>query len=785
MSLQFTQDQIESIAKIFFGEPNKALSSRTKLRFGSNGSKSVDLEKGLWYDHESKEGGDTFASIKKEIKATDRGVFEWLEERGYKERSHTGNGQGKPNDIPYDATSSDPFKDATFKKTNKQFHIVKTWSYTDAAGKELFQVCRLENGLTNADGKPQKEYRQRRHDPFSPDGYIYSVKGISQVPYRLSELIEAIAKEKLIFIVEGEKCADAVIALGGAATCNAMGAGKWPDELTPVFKNADVVILPDNDEVGAKHAVLVAEKLAGTAKRVRVQELPGLPAKGDVADWAAAGGTLAQLHALVGSTGGEPGSGNNVDDGPLPLFPPLQDAEPYPVDALGPTLSRAAKAIASKVQVPFAMASQSVLAAASLAVCSHADVMLPFGQARPLALFFATIAESGDRKTTADNEALWPVRRYEKTLRDEYDARLEEWRIEFATWAAQKRKIESGKMELAERKDSFIALGKEPEKPLSPFLIAGDPTIEGLTKNWPVSHAALGLFTSEGGAFVGGHAMNEDNRLKTAAMLSELWDGLPVKRVRAMDGIVILVGRRLPSHILIQPDAAAAFLSNKQLQDQGLLSRFLVARPESMAGRRPYKEMAMDDDAAIKAYGARLLLILETPPALAEGKRNELAPRALPLSIEATAVWIKFHDHVEAQLGYGGPLASIKAFASKAAEHAARLAGVITIVEDLHAREISLATMEGAITLLDWYISEALRIHQAGTTDPDLLSAKELLEWLQAQPDKTAHFREILRCGPNAIRMKAVAEKILRTLSAHGWITEASARPRIIKAVEA
>jgi Protein of unknown function (DUF3987) len=623
MALEFTQDQIETIAKIFWGEPNKALSSKTELRFGTNGSKSVNLTKCLWYDHETEEGGDTFVLIKKEINATDRGVFDWLETRGFKADDYKGNGHGNPAS-GMDVAAIDPFKNVTFKKTNKQFSIVKTWTYTDAAGKELFEVCRLENGAAGANGKPQKEYRQRHRDPSAPDGYINSVKGISQVPYRLPELIEAIAKEKLIFIVEGEKCADAVIALGGAATCDAMGAVKWPDELTPFFKNAEVVILPDNDEPGAKHAGLVAARLQSTAKRVRVLELPGLPPKGDVVDWAAAGGTLEELHELA-ATNGKAHEAGESSEGPLPLFPPLQDAESYPVDALGLTLSRAVKAIASKVQVPLAMAAQSVLAVASLAACSHADVMLPFGQPRPTALFFATVAASGDRKTTADNEALWPVRKYEKTLREEYDDELEKWRIEFAAWSAQKHKIEgNGKIELSERRNSLTALGKEPEKPLSPFLIAGDPTVEGLTKNWPTTRAALGLFTSEGGAFVGGNGMNEDNRLKTAAMLSELWDGLPIKRVRAMDGITILVGRRLPSHIMIQPDASNAFLSNRQLQDQGLLSRVLVARPESMAGRRPYKKITGDDDAAIKAYGARLLSIFETPPALAEGKRNEL-----------------------------------------------------------------------------------------------------------------------------------------------------------------
>lgn len=49
------------------------------------------------------------------------------------------------------------------------------------------------------------------------------MKGVRQVPYKLPELIQAIAKNKTIFIVEGEKCADAMISLGGAASCNAIG----------------------------------------------------------------------------------------------------------------------------------------------------------------------------------------------------------------------------------------------------------------------------------------------------------------------------------------------------------------------------------------------------------------------------------------------------------------------------------------------------------------------------------------------------------------------------------
>jgi hypothetical protein len=56
-----------------------------------------------------------------------------------------------------------------------------------------------------------------------------------------------------------------------------------------------VIILPDNDAPGREHAALVADALTGIARRVRIATLPGLPDKGDVSDWIAAGGTVSGL----------------------------------------------------------------------------------------------------------------------------------------------------------------------------------------------------------------------------------------------------------------------------------------------------------------------------------------------------------------------------------------------------------------------------------------------------------------------------------------------------------
>lgn len=114
--------------------------------------------------------------------------------------------------------------------------------------------------------------------------------------YRLPELSN-LKPGTAVFVVEGEKDADALVAMGLQATTNAGGADKWSSDFAEQLAGFRVVILPDNDEPGRKHAKRVCDSL-GESQHV-VLELPGLPDKGDVSNWLANGGTRDQLVGLV------------------------------------------------------------------------------------------------------------------------------------------------------------------------------------------------------------------------------------------------------------------------------------------------------------------------------------------------------------------------------------------------------------------------------------------------------------------------------------------------------
>jgi hypothetical protein len=167
--------------------------------------------------------------------------------------------------------------------------ITAQYDYTDEHGELLYQVCR----------KNPKGFFQRQ--PDGKGGWINKLQDVRRVLYRLPELLAA-EKSSTIFICEGEKDADALRKLGLLATTNAGGAEKWRYEYNESLRERSVVILPDNDEVGHKHATQVANSLKAIAEGVRVVELPNLPEKGDVSDWLAAGGTVEQLQDIIGHT---------------------------------------------------------------------------------------------------------------------------------------------------------------------------------------------------------------------------------------------------------------------------------------------------------------------------------------------------------------------------------------------------------------------------------------------------------------------------------------------------
>lgn len=212
--------------------------------------------------------------------------------------------------------------DNQFDKDNSKSNIEAVYKYTDDKGVLLFEKVRF---------KP-KRFSQRRiidgitvwglekgtyYETFSGSN-AYAMKeretrkkefeGIEPVIYNLPGVIKAVANNKTVFIVEGEKDVGNLEKWGFTATCNFDGASKsnqkpkWKKSYNRFFSGANVVLIPDKDAPGIAHMNNIAENIISVAKSIKIVNLSDVPEKGDISDYIAAGHTKEELEDLIEKT---------------------------------------------------------------------------------------------------------------------------------------------------------------------------------------------------------------------------------------------------------------------------------------------------------------------------------------------------------------------------------------------------------------------------------------------------------------------------------------------------
>jgi len=255
-------EHIAEVARDLWGDENKRLSHGSELRFGSQGSKSVDTDKGTWFDHESQESGGFTDLCKIAYPEANGHMADFLEQKFHIE------------------------KDPSFASQKRD--QITTYDYIGDHGVLEYQVIRTDF----ADGS--KTFRQQR--PDGKGGWIRNLKDVRKIPYNLPEILHH--NKRAVWIVEGEKCVDRLREIGIVATTNNGGSGNWTEEHSQWLKDRKVVVVPDNDAAGEKHAAKVINSLVGVAADIKLLDLSQeLPNKGDIVDWLAAGQTKEGLIA--------------------------------------------------------------------------------------------------------------------------------------------------------------------------------------------------------------------------------------------------------------------------------------------------------------------------------------------------------------------------------------------------------------------------------------------------------------------------------------------------------
>jgi 5S rRNA maturation endonuclease (ribonuclease M5) len=300
----------ERVLQESLGKPNRKLSTKTEIRYGTNGSLAVDITKGVYQDHEDGTGGGVLDLLKAYKGLGKSDAVKWLQDNGFLEKSE-GKQQANVN-IPGIPDFFDPKPIAAF-------------DYLDDKGNLAIQVVKFPK-------EAARRYMQRRPGPGgswiwaldeaeygkTKDGHWFRAKEggkyseIKKFPkatrwlYRRDEVLKAKADGRPVLLVEGEKDVETLRSWGFAATTNCGGAKFWEDRYDDDLAGADVILCGDNDDAGRMRMMNLGHRLKKKAKSVRVIDLvehwPEMPEKGDVSDWRdKAGGTAEKFADIVKS----------------------------------------------------------------------------------------------------------------------------------------------------------------------------------------------------------------------------------------------------------------------------------------------------------------------------------------------------------------------------------------------------------------------------------------------------------------------------------------------------
>jgi Protein of unknown function (DUF3987) len=454
-------------------------------------------------------------------------------------------------------------------------------------------------------------------------------------------------------------------------------------------------------------------------------------------------------------------------------LPPLnvRNIYEFPVYCLGELIEDAVIGIAAISQCHPDIAAHVCMGYVSLAMQGQVDVVLPWNNTvQPSSLWLATVADSSDRKSSADKLVSPVVRKWEKELMKRYRDALPLYEIQFQDWDAKRAKIMKESTLTSEQKHNDI--GPAPAKPAPPILISDNPTYEGLRDIFIDGAKIQGLFSDDGGTFLGGHSMKPEQVLNTIAALSKMWDASPINKLRAGANYRHADQYRLAVHLMFQPVIANRFLNDKLFRGQGLLSRFLTAWPdnESLAGTRYSEDVDPIHYENVQKFNDVLYKLLKEPLPTNPPTQGELQPRQLRFTPEADKLRKDWNDGNQRHLVPGGKYWPIKDFVGKCLEHAARYAATLETFYD-YSSYITEKWFSNALEIVDYYIKQQLESAINGN-DPAIVKAHKLYHWLNEKSDYPyVTTRYLAQRSP--FRSVEEVKPVIKTLEEFGLLQEA------------
>ena len=616
------------------------------------------------------------------------------------------------------------------------------WTYHDASGEPVGLVVRWDT----PEGKDIR--------PVSRNGSGWQVAGMAEPRplYRLTDLAHA----RRVYVVEGEKAADAARSIGLVCTTSPHGAESAGKADWSPLVGRDVVILPDHDDAGRKYAGAVAGILGrlDPPATVRVVELPGLPEGGDLFDFveqhdAVESETLAQrINDLADEAPAwepEKPEGDGLAWRPFPV-----EVLPEPARGFVVAASKALGCDSSYVALP-------LLVALGAAIGNTRRLRVKRAWEVPPILWGAIVGESGTTKSPAFRLVLRPIRVWQQkaleahaTAAKAHEEDMAHYEKALTAWKRDRKTIEPPP--------------EKPEAPRAERYVVSDTTTEALAPilldnprgvllardelaGW------IGSFDRYAGGKGGGDSAHWLSMYSAENIVVDRKTGTPRTLFVPRAAVCVLGG--------VQPGILHRALGAEH-RESGLAARLLLTCPP----RKPKRWTEADVDEATERQLAEVFARLYgLESATDEEGRPE--PVVVHLAPEAKRLWVAFYNaHAQEQVVLSGDMAAAW---SKLEETGARLALIVHFTRwaaadpSLESADVLDAeSMAAGIELVGWAKGEAQRVYGLLGETEEERDRRDLAEWIRRKGGSVTA-RE-LQQGQRRFRTADEAEEALAEL---------------------
>lgn len=628
-----------------------------------------------------------------------------------------------------DARAFPTARDAVAELERRHGPRSMTWTYHSADGDPVGLVLRWDR----PDGKKDIRPVSRKADG---SGWIIGGMPETRPLYGLPDLLATPAGSR-VFVVEGEKAADAARAVGLPATTSPHGSKSAGKADWSPLAGRDVVILPDHDQAGERYAADVARLArasgAASVRVVRLADLwPEMPEGGDIADLLGhRGGDIdpirEEIEALASKA--EPEAGPVRHDTPaIPAYTPFPtDALPEPIRTFVTEAARAIVCDPSYIALP-------LLSGLASAIGNTHRIGLKRGWADPAIIWTAIVGDSGTMKTPAFKLAMKAIRKAQDAAFKEYQEAEKEWKKEILLYEAE---LARWKRQAAKGHGDAGDPPEEPPRPVARRYIVSDTTTEALAPILMNNPRGVLLARDELagwlGSFdryakagkVGADASHWLSMHNGESMTIDRKTGEP-RTIHVPSASVSLTGG-------IQPGILSRALGREH-HESGMAARLLFSMPPRRVKKWTEAEVGSNTEAAVAAVFDRLYDL--TPKTGGGDDDDEYEPWLVQLTDDGKTAWVRFYEeHATEQAQLTGDLSAAW---SKLEGYAARLALVVHLTRwaagDDTPRDrlrVDEASVAAGVALSRWFGAEARRVYAILAENDDDREARQLAEWIE------------------------------------------------------